>query len=107
MGTHLRVLIEWIPMKTNITGFRWFIKIFASLEESSLSIERVINPNGISPAYYPLIFKPLRALVYFLSIFTAAISSGLSAILESCFNFAQQIIIYVPNTYRFVLKYHE
>ena len=31
MGTHLRVLSESSPMNTNITGFRWFSKIFASL----------------------------------------------------------------------------
>ena len=31
MGTHLRVLSESFPMNTNMTGFRWFLKIFASL----------------------------------------------------------------------------
>ena len=28
MGTHLRVLSESFPMNTNMTGFRWFLKIF-------------------------------------------------------------------------------
>ena len=28
MGTHLRVLSESYPMNTNMTGFRWFSKIF-------------------------------------------------------------------------------
>ena len=28
MGTHLRVLIKSYPMNTNMTGFRWFSKIF-------------------------------------------------------------------------------
>ena len=31
MGTHLRVLSESYPMNTNMTGFKWFSKIFASL----------------------------------------------------------------------------
>ena len=31
MGTHLRVLIKGNPLNTNMTGFRWFSKIFASL----------------------------------------------------------------------------
>ena len=31
MGTHLRVLSESYPMNTNMIGFRWFSKIFASL----------------------------------------------------------------------------
>ena len=43
MGTHWRVLSKSYPMNTNMTGFRWFIKIFAflCLDESSLSIGRV------------------------------------------------------------------
>ena len=31
MGTHLRVLSESYLMSTNLIGFRWFLKIFASL----------------------------------------------------------------------------
>ena len=31
MGTHLRVLSESYPMNTNMTGFRGFSKIFASM----------------------------------------------------------------------------
>ena len=31
MGTHLRILSESYPMNTNITGFKWFSRIFASL----------------------------------------------------------------------------
>ena len=31
MGTHMRELSESFPMNTNVTGFRWFSKIFASL----------------------------------------------------------------------------
>ena len=31
MGTHLRVLGRSYPMNTNMVGFRWFSKIFASL----------------------------------------------------------------------------
>ena len=43
MGTHLKVLSESYLMSTNMTGFRWFSKIFAcALDENSLSIERVI-----------------------------------------------------------------
>ena len=31
IGTHLRVLSESFQMNTNMTGFRWFSKIFVSL----------------------------------------------------------------------------
>ena len=31
VGTHLRVLSESYPMNTNLTGFRWFSRIFVSL----------------------------------------------------------------------------
>ena len=31
MGTHLRVLSESYPMNTNMTGLRWFSKIFAAI----------------------------------------------------------------------------
>ena len=31
MGTHLRVFSESYPMNTNMTGFRWFSRIFVSL----------------------------------------------------------------------------
>ena len=31
MGTHMRVLSESFPINTNMTGFRWFSKFFASL----------------------------------------------------------------------------
>ena len=39
MGTHLRVLSDSYPMNTNMTGFRWFSKIFVS------SIGRARNPQ--------------------------------------------------------------
>ena len=43
MGTHMKALSKGFPMNTNMTGFRHFSKIFASvcLGESSLSIGRV------------------------------------------------------------------
>ena len=43
MGTHLRELSESYPMNTDMIGFGWFSKIFASLgfDESSLIIGRV------------------------------------------------------------------
>ena len=44
MGTHLMELSESFPMNTNMTGFRWFSRIFASLcelDESRLSNGRV------------------------------------------------------------------
>ena len=28
MGIHLKVLVESYPMNTNMTGFRWFSKLF-------------------------------------------------------------------------------
>ena len=31
MGTRLRLLSESYPMNTNVTGFKWFSKIFAFL----------------------------------------------------------------------------
>ena len=36
MGTHIRVLSESYPMNTNMTGFRWFSKIFVSKVGSTL-----------------------------------------------------------------------
>ena len=36
MGTHFRELSERYPMKTNMTGFRWFSKIDASKVASAL-----------------------------------------------------------------------
>ena len=44
MATHLRVLTESYSMNDNMTGFRYFSKIFLSLsvlDESSHSIGRV------------------------------------------------------------------
>ena len=56
MGTHMRILSESYPIKTNMTGFRWFPKVLASLsalDESSLNIGRVksfllFNPVSLS-----------------------------------------------------------
>ena len=50
MGTHLIVLNESFPMNTNMAGFRWYSKIFASLclGESSHSIGRVNQVIGTS-----------------------------------------------------------
>ena len=42
MGTHMRVLSKSSPMNTNMTGFEWFSKIFASLclmDEVALALE--------------------------------------------------------------------
>ena len=43
MGTHLRLLSESYPMNTNMIGFGWSSKIFASLSfgKGSLSFGRV------------------------------------------------------------------
>ena len=47
-GYSSRVLSESFPMNTNMTGFRWFSKNFASLlNERSLSIERVKRFNPL------------------------------------------------------------
>ena len=58
MGTHFRVLSESFPMNTNMTGFRWFSKIFVSLcfgpKYSALALEELklrrhnINDNASS-----------------------------------------------------------
>ena len=39
MGTHLRVLSESFPMNTNMTGFRWFSKIFQRFSRVALALE--------------------------------------------------------------------
>ena len=43
MGTHLKVLCKSYPMNTNMTGFCWFSKIFASViwTKSSLNIRLI------------------------------------------------------------------
>ena len=48
MGTHLRVLGESYPMKTNMTRLRWFQKCLCpcASDESSLSIGRVKSMNS-------------------------------------------------------------
>ena len=54
MGSHMGVLSECYPMNTNVTGFRWFSKVFASLclglKSCSLSLKRVnkviFNPSN-------------------------------------------------------------
>ena len=53
MGTHMRVLSKSYIMNTNMTGFYWFSKIFASLcfSEGSLSIGRVINKTIYFPTF--------------------------------------------------------
>ena len=53
MGTHLKVLSESFPMNTNMTGFRWFSKIFEFLclgQNYSLSIGRV-NPFNATATF--------------------------------------------------------
>ena len=49
MGTQLRVLAEIFPINTNMTGFGWFSKVFASfssLDDCSLIMERVNRFEG-------------------------------------------------------------
>ena len=41
MGTHLRELGESYPMNTNVTGFRWFSKIFALLTKVASALEEL------------------------------------------------------------------
>ena len=54
-------------MNTNITGFRWFSKMFAScasLDESNLSIGRVSNQTihmSITYEYFHLNITPMQA----------------------------------------------
>ena len=66
MGTHLRVLSESYPINTNMTKFRWFLKIFLSLgafDESSLS-------TGIvkGAILYSNLYQKSSAVLYFLRI---------------------------------------
>ena len=39
MGTHMKVLGESFPMNTNMTGFQWFSKIFASWMKETSALE--------------------------------------------------------------------
>ena len=60
MGTHLREISGSYPKNTNITGFRWFSKLFASLcafDKSSLSIGNV-NP------FMPIVSKVLKNTLF-------------------------------------------
>ena len=62
MGTHPRVPSESSPINTNMTGFRWFLKIYVFLcfGQSSLSIGRVdkkitdIDPRASPPLSFNL-----------------------------------------------------
>ena len=47
MGTHMRVLSRTYPMNTNMTGFRWFSKIFAFF-----SLSREIHNLDLQPHRY-------------------------------------------------------
>ena len=50
MGTHLTVLSENYPINTNMTGFRWFSKIFAFLlwRKVSSALEGLYGKMGIN-----------------------------------------------------------
>ena len=48
---HVRVLSKSYLMNTNMTGFRWFSRIIASLGESSLSIGRINSSTLIKPIF--------------------------------------------------------
>ena len=50
MGTHLRELAESYPMNTNMTGFRWFSKIFAFLCFGRKVASALEGLNGFVPA---------------------------------------------------------
>ena len=56
MGNQIRVLSESYLMNTNMTGFRWFSNIFASLcfGRNSLSIGRVNNGRRTTKANVPV-----------------------------------------------------
>ena len=69
MGSHLKILCESYPLNTNMTGFRWFSKIFASLcfgRKCSLSIGRVKMAYMILPiskvVYFSIVFLPGRVI---------------------------------------------
>ena len=54
MGINLRVLSENYPMNTNMTGFRWFSKSFASLcfeWELALALEGLIQLMFVALEY--------------------------------------------------------
>ena len=44
MCTHLRVLSENYPMNTNMTRFKWFSEIFASLYFASIGRVKIMKP---------------------------------------------------------------
>ena len=64
MGTHMRILGESFPMSTNMTEFRWFSKIFATL--CFECIGRVKGENHIF--LYRLVFFLYSSLEYVMKI---------------------------------------
>ena len=61
MCTHLRELSKSFPMNINMTGFRWFWKIFASL---------CICTKVVASALEGLTWEMMRYVLYFLHIIT-------------------------------------
>ena len=55
MGTHMRILSESFPMNTNMTGFRWFTRIFASLCFGWKSIQ---HWKGLTHLHWPCFSYP-------------------------------------------------
>ena len=56
MGTHLRVLSEGYSMKTKMTGFRWFSKIFASLwTKVASALEGLFKSSNIKHVFKDLV----------------------------------------------------
>ena len=47
MGTHLRELRESYPMNTNMTGFRWFLCVFAFLYFGQMYTQHMKGYNNI------------------------------------------------------------
>ena len=56
MGTHLRALSESYPKNTNMTGLRWFSKIFASL---CLLTKVALELEGLKDLYF-FVFSQLQ-----------------------------------------------
>ena len=75
MGTNLRVLSESYPMNTNMTWFRGYSKIFASLcfgRLSSLSIGRVKGTHYVStPEFDKYMMEKKKIHFIWLSVINA------------------------------------
>ena len=88
MGTHLRVLGESYPKNTDMTGFRWFPKIFVrpcTLDESNIRIGRVNHNKQFKQINSHLISEHIARLFHcsYVSVFVEDLESDRTVILAA------------------------